>query len=304
MQRNKLPSSLELNESGIKRYFQFVNERHAVYIRRGRGDEWPWTKDRILQEYFFTNIYRELDTGTIYCRTKIREPYANHPELFFNIALYRTYNLIGTYEEIGYVNNFDPDHIKEILRSRKDSGNKVFTGSHMITGTGGGGRDKISMAVDLWLTPLWDNRHIIVPTKKDTLQSAFKRLIRCNGYGPFIGYEIITDLRHTRYLRHASDIMTWANPGNGAMRGVKRLYGIFVHHLDPEFKTKNINLPEEIYVDCMQMLLTMSPSYLEYWMPSMEIRDIEHSLCEWDKYERIRLQEGKMRRKFTPPHMR
>jgi hypothetical protein len=36
------------------------------------------------------------------------------------------------------------------------------------------------------------------------------------------------------------------------------------------------------------------------WMPSVEMRDIEHSLCEFDKYERVRLGEGRPRMKYKP----
>ena len=32
--------------------------------------------------------------------------------------------------------------------------------------------------------------------------------------------------------------------------------------------------------------------------PRFEARDIEHTLCEFDKYERVRLNEGKMRSKY------
>lgn len=31
----------------------------------------------------------------------------------------------------------------------------------------------------------------------------------------------------------------------------------------------------------------------------IDMRTIEHSLCEWDKYERVRLGQGKPRSKFT-----
>ena len=31
----------------------------------------------------------------------------------------------------------------------------------------------------------------------------------------------------------------------------------------------------------------------------VDMRTIEHSLCEWDKYERVRLGQGKPRSKFT-----
>ncbi len=36
--------------------------------------------------------------------------------------------------------------------------------------------------------------------------------------------------------------------------------------------------------------------------PRLELRDIEHSLCEFDKYERVRLGEGRPRSMYKPSH--
>lgn len=275
-------------------YFHFVEERHAIYIRRNRGDEWPWTEDPILQKYKFTNVFRELDTGTVYCRESIREPFANHPELFFNIAMYRIMNWIDTFEHIGFVEEFDSKYVNGVLRKMRKDGKQIFTGAHMITGTLGG--DKIHQIVDICLTQLWENRDTLQPQPGDSLEKAFNRLNKkCPGFGPFIAYEVITDLRWTRYLCNASDIMTWANPGPGAMRGINRITGLDVY---------SKGYDRDDYIRYMRDLLGVASDYLPSWMPVMEMRDIEHSLCEFDKYDRARLGHGKPRNKFVPPHLR
>ena len=45
----------------------------------------------------------------------------------------------------------------------------------------------------------------------------------------------------------------------------------------------------------MRELLKASPDFLHGQVPDLEMRDIEHSLCEFDKYERVRLGQGKPR---------
>lgn len=274
-------------------FFNFMKERHAIYIRRNRGDPWPWTNDPILKEYKFTNVYRELDMGTVYCREQIRKPYAGHQELFFNIAMYRLCNWIPTYENIGFISNFDANYVNGVLRKMRQRGEQIFTGAHMITGTLGG--DKIHQIVDICLTQLWQNRDELTPVPGDTLEMAFNRLCKHNpGYGPFIAYEVITDLRWTRYLCDATDIYTWANPGPGAKRGLHRILGMPVN----EGRISN-----DEYIAHMRDLLHMSER-LPKWMPKLEMRDIEHSLCEFDKYDRARLGHGKPRNRFVPPHLR
>ncbi len=55
--------------------------------------------------------------------------------------------------------------------------------------------------------------------------------------------------------------------------------------------------PPEDWLQQFKRLLAIANKKLSY-MPIFEIREIEHSLCEWNKYERMRLSEGKSKRKY------
>lgn len=74
--------------------------------------------------------------------------------------------------------------------------------------------------------------------------------------------------------------MTWANPGPGAVRGLQRIYG-------------RVPIKELGALDFMRALLDIAPEYTK--LP-LEMRDIEHSLCEYDKKLRIKqaLREGRL----------
>jgi hypothetical protein len=280
----------------VDRYFKFIEDRHAIYIARQDGKSYPWTDDPILKTYKFTNVFRQLDTGTIWYTENIAKPHAESPALFFHTCAYRMMNFWPTYEqilkELGFFEEFDKVKFGNVLRKRKHMNQKVFTSAHMITGTLGG--DKIHQVVDLGMQEIWDFRNQIVPQLGDSLESAYNRLMDFHvpGIGPFIAYEIITDLRHTRYLEHADDIMSWANPGPGAMRGMDRIYGVYRKNEKYQTTTR------EVYIAIMNWLLEKSPEHLADWVPTMEMRDIEHSLCEFDKYERVRLGQGKPRQKY------
>jgi hypothetical protein len=295
---------MELLSDNIQQFFEFMNERHAVYLRRANGHPWPWTLDPILQTYKFTNVYRELDRGTVHCREAIREPYAAHPELFFNIAAYRRYNLIETQQALGYIEDYDADRYTQHMFQRRASGGQIFTGAHMLCGnirdaSGYMPPTKIEQIFNISFAILWNKRRELEPQPGDTLEMAFNRLDgKVPGYGHFITYEVITDLRWTRYLCNAADILTWANPGPGAIRGIVRLMGQDARHGTKDFPSR---------AECimaMRTLLELSPEYLAYWMDPLEMRDVEHSLCEWDKYMRVLTGEGKPRSKFVPPQLR
>lgn len=112
-----------------------------------------------------------------------------------------------------------------------------------------------------------------------------------------MAYEIVTDMRHTRLLEDATDIYTWANPGPGAKRGLRRL-GL-------------PSTPDAKAITSMRGLLERHVYIAEQFddkdadgaelsnLPMVEMRDIEHSLCEFDKYCRVKFGEGEPRSKFA-----
>lgn len=283
---------LELDSENIERYFAFCQERHAIYWRKQAGQPWPWTDDSILREYKFTNIYRQLDKGTVWLTENIIKPYADHPELFFNIAAYRRYNWWMAAEIIGWIDDYPKQHDKIIKRlyAYQKEGGHVFTGAHMLNCQPG--VDKITHVFKMVLPELWNNRDNICWYSENKLASWYKSMLTVNGFGPFLSYEVVSDLRWTRYLEDADDIMTWANAGPGAKRGIQRLLNLPVKH------QKGLKYPNDgEYLAIMQALLELS-KVLPDWMPKWEMREVEHSLCEWDKYERARLGEGRPRSKY------
>ncbi len=299
---------------GINRFRKFVHKRYAIYMKY---KIWNFAKDDltddpILKKYKFTNVFRELDTGTIWCRQHIREPYANHKELFFNIALYRMYNRITTAEVIGFIDNYPTSNTEQKIRELRTSGMPIFTGAHMTTGSVSKG-DKIYQMFNTCANYLWEHRRELEPKPGDTLKQAFDRISgKSPGVGPFIAYEIITDLRWTRYLKDSEDIMYWANPGPGAQRGIKRVYSLPVKYAKTDRARIDSSYPSDYdgMIRVMRYLLSIMNISRDYVpltdttvmrsMPNMEMRDIEHSLCEFDKYERVRLGEGRPRSVFNP----
>src|SRR3990167_7049095 len=182
---------------------------------------------KLIIVHFYRNPFRENDRVTIWIRKNIREPYANSPELFFNLMLARLINWPDTLSKIGYINNWNTAYVYNILENRRVSGQKFITGAYMLTGTfGKKGTPKSWQIAYHCLEQIWEMRREITPILKDNLQSEYNRMMEKHppGFGGFLTYEIVTDLRHTRYLENADDIMTWAHAGPGCKRGINRLY--------------------------------------------------------------------------------
>lgn len=289
-------------EDTLARYFSTANERHKIYTKRQGGLPWPWTQDEIFNTYKFTCVYRQLDAGTQWLTDNWRIPYADHPMLFFNICLYRQFNYTATAEYLGFQEVWDADKVYDDLsfwKNSKDDGKprRLYTNAHMIAGpkfSKVGYREKLRWTIYGILDPLYCALEQYSPKDGDSLQMAYNRLLPAIGFGPFITYEVISDLRWTRYLNHANDIMTWANAGPGAIRGLNRLLG-------RDYKR---GMRQNEAVELMRKLLELSTDYLDADMPPWEMREVEHWLCEFDKYERVRLGQGRPRVKFVPPLLR
>tara|TARA_R110002073_G_scaffold79695_1_gene192170 strand:+ start:514 stop:1356 length:843 start_codon:yes stop_codon:yes gene_type:complete len=269
--------------SNVEGFYDYINERHAIYLKRFIGEPHPWTDDEILQTYSFCNVYRELDKVTVWIRENWKEPYADHPNLPFAMAVARQINWPDTLQEIGFPEHWNPERVKAIMQGRMDRKEKVYTGAYMLTGTLGG--TKVEQTIDKILTPLYENPPTIY---KNSLEKTWAEYLPYAGFSGFMAYEVVTDLRHSKYLENAEDIMTWANAGPGAKRGLNRIHG---RPLEQTIK------PLQLTIE-MQELLDMAGDYIGSFLPDLEMREIEHCLCEYDKYERVRLGEGRPRAKF------
>ena len=295
----------------LRRYFKTARIRYIIYEQRYFNKPSPWTTDPIFQTYKFCNVYREHDKVTIWLRENWREPYADHPNLPFAMALARLINWPPTLEEIGFPKRWNPKKVLGVLHRRKDEGEKIYTGAYLL-GSCPKGSQRADYLVHSVLSPLYHKLRVPYwvsaanndwPLKGSQLLSLKDvwEWFRCQrGIGDFLAYEIVSDLRHTKYLGGASDIMTWANAGPGALRGLTRLWGY-------QPKTRQIsgyNFPKKNALEAMQMILKKSETDdfhgpLSEGMDPWEMREVEHWLCEWDKIERIRLGQGVLER-FTP----
>ena len=269
--------------SSVEGFYNYINERYNIYLTKSWSTSPPWTDDEILQTYSFCNVFREDDRVTTWIRENWKEPYADHPNLPFAMAVARQINWPETLQEIGFPEHWNPERIKAIMQGRMDRKEKVYTGAYMLTGTLGG--TKVEQTIDKILTPLYENPFTIY---KNSLEKTWAELLPYAGFSGFMAYEVVTDLRHSKYLENAEDIMTWANAGPGAKRGLNRIHGRSL-----EQNIKPSQLTEE-----MLELLDLASVYAVSHLPTLEMREIEHCLCEYDKYERVRLGEGRPRAKY------
>lgn len=272
------------------RFWYWINERYKIYLAKENGEEKPWTKDEVFQQYFFTTPYRELDKVTKWFAKNVRNPLNDQgsDDVFNATVIFRWFNTIEAGQILLDNNLFSEwkgDKARKLLQKALDDGSKIFTSAYLIAGKEG--EPKIKTICDRITNVLKSSNKIIDEIRDTSLELATCVLAEQDGLGDFMGYEIVSDLRHTHLLDESLDIMTWANIGPGAARGLRR-------YMD---ETPSSSTPKNWRIQ-FQRILKESENRLQEGMPPFEMREVEHSLCEFDKFERIRLGDGRSKRLY------
>jgi len=271
-----------------KELFAFIQERHRIYERKEKGLPKPWTKDPILQAYRFCNVYRERDTVTQWIAANWRGPHANDPDLWFAMVVARLVNWPDTLAELGYPVPWNPVHFVKTLQSRAKRGEKVFSGAYIVS-TNGFTMDKAEYLMRHVLTPMWNRRDALSPTKEDTLKSYHEILMQSNGMGSFMAAQVVADIKYVRPLLKAKDWWSFAAPGPGSKRGLNR---VTYKSVDDTWPGNSWNVALSKLQEEIDALTTKAG------MPRLHAQDLQNVNCEFDKYERTRLGEGRPRSKY------
>lgn len=288
----------------IDPFFEYARARYQLMLDREANFERPWSKDPILQQYRFCNVFREDDKTTKWIRKHITD--AGYGEKILQaMVIARWFNRIETLERLLPPKDCEPPYFlknmfyswdsDEVRRRLKDV-HPLVTGAYMIkTPAKMNKLDGVIWCLEQFLPHAEDTVQLLLQPGR-TLKTATDVLAQFPYLGPFMAYEVVTDLRHTKMLGDAPDIMTWANPGPGAARGASRLtFG------DPEGYKRHRWPDVESIQNIMRKLLRASQSddnWPRCW-PAWEMRDVEHTLCEYDKYTRARLGQGRPKQRFA-----
>lgn len=265
-------------------FFWWMYERHKIWVKRSQGHPRPWTEDPILHEWKFCNVFRELDSGTMALRSWITE---KSPLLqkVLNIVWYRLLNCKENIPAHFHEFNSIPEMIAH-TNDRIYQGHQVFTSAHMTRGETGEPKQKTMYRVLEEVQSLQS----VFEKKFNTLEQMFEVFVEIRNVGPFLAYEFVSDMRwYSDFWVHIIpiDIMSWCNLGPGCMRGLRRL------GLDPDLSS----------VMHLQEIAENSENFrrlndLPRKQPLFEMREFEHSLCEFDKYQRVRCGEGSPRLRY------
>lgn len=283
----------------------WINERHAIKLRRERGRSKPWSEDPIFRTVRFCNVHREDDAVTIW----MRQNWSTHESPAWWFVLGRMLNWVPTLESIveygvcGAEGERGPDALptlnglKEGLKATRATGTKVFTSAYTIS-TCGKSMDKIDYVCD-WVCQavrdgeehdlLGDNDKIIKWPIYSSLQDTWSDLCRVDGLGSFLAAQVVADMKNTKghALEFAPDWWSWSAPGPGSLRGLSWYF-----HGEPSGVTAGA------YQSKIEQCMAEVNPFVDASVPRLCAQNFQNALCEFSKYMKVKLLGGHVRNKY------
>lgn len=270
----------------------FIWEREVVRIVKERGGEKPWTKDPVLGKYKFTNIRRRDDRVSRWVIDRIIAPNEHKPHLWFILLISRLINwppalqhLIDSGLLFRKPEDFEPQEFSSCIEQYKAQRGKVYTGAYMIYPTKMSPGSVKSFAIA---------KHIIAPARKlaeplqkiisaepPTLLDFVNTLSTSFGISTFVAGQVAADLTYCAQLGDASDLYTYAPIGPGSSRGLNYLLG----------RAPNAGWEQNKFNGELVKIRNAIVEELE--IDDLTLHDVQNCMCEFSKYCRTVLGEGK-----------
>lgn len=293
------------------RLVEWVQEREALRINKEAGNPPPWTDDPILREYRFCNVRRRDDRVSKWLIANVLNR-MDHFELWTFLqwsAIGRWINWPGTLGAVLVMQFIKDDDINyagliNVVESRRQQELKAWTGAYIIRAPskrgGYGGMPKSAFVIDVCIKQGMES------VKAELMEQFTKPgLARCadvhkilssiHNWGDFMAGQVVADWTYTDLLKNAPDLYTWAPMGPGSRRGFNRMMHQPLKQPAPTQEVWNSAL-RDWRDDILERIGLLFDGAL------FTLHDVQNCLCEWDKYERTRLGEGRPRARYNWRH--
>jgi hypothetical protein len=263
----------------------WITERENIRKKKEAGHARPWTKDPILAAYRFCNVRRADDKVTRWI-WKWATPYQKDELLARYLTLARLVNWPPTIKSFGTLRGWEPDRLIAAINKAEQRG-KAWSSAYIVSTNG---------------RPISKALHVVkdvaggVPAMGglreggDSLQAVWARLQGCYGLGSFMAAQVVADLKNMDcWVADAEDWWTWAAPGPGSKRGIRRYFGGSGMPASKDFLGALHIMIEEVrpHID---------PNLAE----EMCAQDWQNVCCELDKYWRTKANEGRPKAFYSP----
>lgn len=269
-------------------WWKFAFERQSIYHRRLRGEAAPWTNDRILLRYRFTNAFRAADRVSQYLIKNViytEDLPQNANEIAFRVLLFKLFNRIETWETIvselgAIVWSENPlSRISDILTSELSAGRRIYSAAYIMPTKRlpDAGPRKHQMHLELLRLMMIDNfgEHL---TETNSMQAGFDLLRSYPNIGDFLAYQYITDLNYSELTNYSETEFVAAGPG--AREGIRKCFADTGGYSDNDLIRIMMEIQEEEFE-------RLGLDFEDLFGRSLKLIDCQNLFCEVAKYARV-----------------
>lgn len=288
-------------------YWQFAAERQRIFFRRLHGEAYPWTRDRVLSRYKFTNAYRASDRTSQHLIRHViyRDDLPGSArEVFFRIIVFKLFNRIETWnlleQALGAITAEDYrfQHYDSVLMQAMSAGRRIYSAAYIMPPGSSFGRPKKHQNHLLLVERMLKDELPERLAETRTMQEGFDRLRTYPIVGDFLAYQLITDINYSEITDFNE--MDFVVPGPGARDGLAKCFA------DPG----GLNEPELIRFMAERQereFQRLGVDFLTLWGRRLQLVDCQNLFCEIGKYARVafpqvpgRSNRKRIKQKFVP----
>lgn len=268
-------------------YWRFAAERQEIFFRKLYGLPSPWTNDKILSIYKFTNAYRASDRVSQYLIQKViyGDDDQTPEEVFFRIILFKVFNKIDTWElllkNLGKIrySEYRFDIYNKVLSKYMAHGQPIYSAAYiMSSGRSAFGYPKKHQNHLRLIEKMMQDRLPQKVTELVTMRDLFELLRSYPGIGDFLAYQYATDLNYSRLTDFNE--MDFVMPGPGAKDGIRKCFDDLGGYSENE-------IIEFMVEDQVQAFRRFDIDFRSLWGRPLQLIDCQNLFCEVDKYSRV-----------------
>jgi alpha-glutamyl/putrescinyl thymine pyrophosphorylase clade 1 len=265
-------------------YWRFAAERQRIFHQRVRGEPAPWTSDPVLNMHRFTNAYRAADrVSQFLIQHVVYQGDQAVEEVVFRVLLFKFFNKIATWELLRAAfrgpsaRSFSVDRYDAVLTRAFARGDRLYSAAYIMPSAAPGVRRKHLTHLQL-LRAMLDDRLPQRLVECTSMRAGYETLLSYRGIGPFLAYQLITDLNYSTVLDFSE--MEFVMPGPGARSGIRKCFADFGDYDDAELIQLVADTQEEEFA-------RRGIVFQDLWGRPLQLIDCQNLFCEVDKYARV-----------------
>jgi len=267
-------------------YWKFAAERQRIFFCRAENAPSPWTTDRILSRYKFTNAYRASDRVSQYLiRHVIYEGDQSPDELFFRVLVFKIFNRIETWKllqnALGVIRHSEYSFARydEVLNEAMQNHTPIFSAAYIMPSGGSAfGYSKKHRNYLKLLEQMIADRLPLRLQEARSMRQAFDQLHSYPLIGDFLAYQYVIDINYSTLTNFSE--MEFVMPGPGALNGIRKCF----HSLGGLSEADIIRLVADRQEEEFARL---GLTFQSLWGRPLQLIDCQNLFCEVDKYARV-----------------